>query len=572
MDIVAMQSIFQYRRQRAHVKADLANASAAFKTRSSPASTPPEEKPAVQDATPTKHQTEIEPDLRGPTSTSSDSLNLIPGVTLSLPDEKDAATTFVVGWKEGDALNPQNWSERSKWACTLAVCLLTLAITIPSSIDAPVADQFDEHFAVNAEAGSMTTGMYLIGLGVGALFAGTISETFGRNVIYLTTFIIFMIFIMAKALAPNYGSAIVFRFLSGFFGSTPLTAAGGTIADMWSPLQMIYVVPVGAMTAYAGPIVGPILGAYLPNIGFRWSDWLSLIIAGAVLLYVTLFQPETYQPVLLEWRAKHLREQTGDARYQTATQTTTHLATRLLVNIYRPFAFVSTEPVIQIFTFYLLIVYFVLFTFLNGYPYIFAQTYGISVSLTFILWVALLVGDLAALPLIPIVYKWAVQAAKEGKLAPEYCLWYGMLGGSFALPISLWWMAWTCYVSSPLFLLRSQMDGRISRSEQPSVSIWAPIIGSVLFGYGLVTIFAMTFLYTCFMYGAQSASALAFMTSVRYIIAGAILPASVPMYQRLGPHLALTIPAALATAMIPVPYILYKYGPKIRAASKNSMH
>jgi hypothetical protein len=93
-------------------------------------------------------------------------------------------------------------------------------------------------------------------------------------------------------------------------------------------------------------------------------------------------------------------------------------------------------------------------------------------------------------------------------------------------------------------------------------------VGSAFFGYGLVTIFTTTFLYTVFVYGVHSASALAFMTCIRYIIAGALVPASIPMYQNLGPHKALTIPAVLATVMAPVPFLLYKYGAKIRVRAR----
>ncbi|KAK8135146.1 multidrug transporter [Apiospora sp. TS-2023a] len=61
-------------------------------------------------------------------------------------------------------------------------------------------------------------------------------------------------------------------------------------------------------------------------------------------------------------------------------------------------------------------------------------------------------------------------------LTPEICLWYGMLGGSISLLVSFWWMAWTCY---------------------PSINILVPIVGPVLFGYGLVTIFTTTILTPC---------------------------------------------------------------------------
>ncbi|KAK6825926.1 MFS transporter [Apiospora arundinis] len=283
------------------------------------------------------------------------------------------------------------------------------------------------------------------------------------------------------------------------------------------------------MTSYAGPLLGPIVGAYLPVLGFRWADWLSLIFAGAILAYVFLLQPETYAPVLLEWRAKYLGALTGDDRYRVgehATSATHTLGRRLLVNLYQPFLMVYTEPIILIFTFYLSLVYFVLFTFLNGYPFIFQQTYGISLSLTFILWTALLVGDLLALPLIP--------SSMAGRRKPRR---------------------------------RAHLCRRSA-----CVNIWVPIIGSVFFGYGLVTIFTTTFLYTVFVYQRHTASALPLMTSVHYIVAGALIPASVPMYERLGPHRALTNPAARATVMVPVPFVLYRYGDRIRGMSKIAPH
>lgn len=74
------------------------------------------------------------------------------------------------------------------------------------------------------------------------------------------------------------------------------------------------------------------------------------------------------------------------------------------------------------------------------------------------------------------------------------------------------------------------------------------------------------------MYRVHSASALAFMTCIRYIIAGALIPASVPMYGNLGPHKALSISAALATVLAPVPFLLYRYGARIRSMSRTAMH
>ncbi|KAK0710200.1 c6 zinc finger domain-containing protein [Lasiosphaeria miniovina] len=571
-----MQSLIQYRRIRREVEADLAQRHPpSTDAVESKTALPPQKTtttPTTATTTLTAAATTIPTTAATTTATATTTTNnqtqaaavqdsdseahlwKLPGITATRPSEHDGSVTFLVGWRSAsDPSNPQNWPNVKRFFAALGACLLAFAVSVPSSIDAPVSLAFNEHFHVGPVAGSLTTGLYLIGTGLGALVAGTVSETFGRNVVYITTFVAFIAFILGKALAPSFGAALAFRFLTGFFGSTPLTASGGSVADLFTPLEMIFVIPVVGITAYAGPLTGPIIGAYLPGVGFRWADWTALIIAGAVLAYVLLCQPETYPAVLLEWRARHLRQLTGDARFRASEHhaAARTLARRLLVNLYRPFVMTYSEPIILVFALYLTVIYIVLFTFLNGYPFIFEQTYGISGSLTYVLWAALLAGDLLMAPLVPLIYGWAKKDAAAGTLTPEMCLWFSMLGGSVLLPASLWWMAWSCY---------------------PDVSIWVPLVGSVFFGYGLLTVFSTILLYTCFVYGLHSASALAFITCTRYVVSGAILPASVPMYENLGPHRALTIPAALATVMAPVPYLLYVYGARIRALSKNAMH
>ncbi|KAH8427417.1 uncharacterized protein LDX57_005132 [Aspergillus melleus] len=360
---------------------------------------------------------------------------------------------------------------------------------------------------------------------------------------------------MAKALAPNYGAALAFRFLCALFAATPMTVAGGTIGDIWTPLQIPFGLPLVTICAYAGPILGPVIGAYTPQIGFEWADWISMIIIGVVLVFVFLVQPETYSPLLLEWRAKHLRNLTGDVRYQTehTASSASSLGSRLLVNMYRPFLMIWTEPIILVFSFYLVLLYFVLFTFLNGYPYIFTQPYGISTSMTFILWVAMMPGVVVAIAMVPYIYHLtknaAAKAMAEGKpLQPEVSLYWAMAGSSILMPVSLLWMAWTCY---------------------SDISIWSPIVASGVFGYALVCIFTTTYMYIIFVYLQYAASALGFMTFARYVISGALSPASIKMYENLGAHISLTIVAIIAAIMAPVPYILYKYGHRVRAMSRN---
>ncbi|EME45946.1 hypothetical protein DOTSEDRAFT_78389 [Dothistroma septosporum NZE10] len=465
---------------------------------------------------------------------------------------------FVVGYEgENDPQDPHNWPLLKRIRCTFLVASIGCVVGLASSIDSSALPQAAEDFGVAEVVESMATGLFLVGFGLGALFAGPISETVGRNPVYIATLALYMIFIMASALAPNIGAQLAFRFLAGLFGSTPLTCAGGSISDLWNPLERVFAFPVFANAAFTGPLLGPIIGGYIAQsslLSWRWTEWITLIISGLVLGAVVLFQPETYPQTLLKWKAQHLRTITGDDRYRAAIEIRQEtLYVRLKRALYRPILLTLREPIIILLALYLTVIYIVLFTFLDGYTYIFQETYGISQGLTGICFANIIVGLFGASALVPIIYKWArrdikkIQEEGGDRLPPEFRLWFAMLGGSFAIPVSLFWMAWTAY---------------------PHISIWSPLAAGVLFGYGILCIFITCYQYIIDSYESFAASALASITLIRYVAAGGMTIVGVPFYENLGVHYTLTIMACISVPLVPVPYIFYKYGPWIRSKSK----
>lgn len=65
--------------------------------------------------------------------------------------------------------------------------------------------------------------MYILGFAVGPLMLAPMSEYFGRNPVYMISWLLLVIFQIPLALAPNIATVIVCRLLQGFFGSAPLT-------------------------------------------------------------------------------------------------------------------------------------------------------------------------------------------------------------------------------------------------------------------------------------------------------------------------------------------------------------
>lgn len=77
-------------------------------------------------------------------------------------------------------------------------------------------------------------------------------------------------------------------------------------------------------------------------------------------------------------------------------------------------------------------------------------------------------------------------------------------------------------------------------------------------------------MYVISVYQDYAASALGFMTFTRYLVSGALTPASLRMYESIGSHWSLNLVGNVAAFMAPIPYVLHKYGPRIRAMSKNA--
>lgn len=72
------------------------------------------------------------------------------------------------------------------------------------------------------------------------------SETVGRNPVYFGSLAIYMLFLMGAGLSKSLGAQLVCRFFAGFFGESPLSTVGGSIGDMWDPMNRLIAFPIFA--------------------------------------------------------------------------------------------------------------------------------------------------------------------------------------------------------------------------------------------------------------------------------------------------------------------------------------
>ncbi|KIW92419.1 uncharacterized protein Z519_07403 [Cladophialophora bantiana CBS 173.52] len=303
----------------------------------------------------------------------------------------------------------------------LVVCSIGCLVGAASSLDGAVIPQAAKYLGVSQVTESFgAISSFMLGFGPGALISGPFSEVLGRNQVYLPSLTLLCIFITASALAPDIGSQIVFRFVAGVVGAAPSVCAGGSIADMFTALEKTFMFPFFSIFGFGGAALGPVMAAWIPESpilhSWRWAEWVTLMFAGAVLFMTFFFQPETYPPVLLSWKARQLRKITGDDRYYAAHEIEhMTLVTRLRTALRRPFILALHEPIIQLVSLYLCLVYIILFTFLNGYDFIFRLTYEISQGLTNTIFLGIFIGVCAAFGCVPWIYKLTLNVQRKAE-------------------------------------------------------------------------------------------------------------------------------------------------------------
>jgi hypothetical protein len=124
-----------------------------------------------------------------------------------------------------------------------------------------------------------------------------------------------------------------------------------------------------------------------------------------------------------------------------------------------------------------------------------------------------------------------------------------MMFGSVIFSGGLWIFAWT--------------SGR-------TIAWIAPVIGIVLIGMGFFMIFQGALNYLIDTFQLYAASAIAANTFLRSAMACAFPLFITPMYSRLGIPWATSVFAFFSVVLIPIPFVFYRYGARIRAMGKYS--
>lgn len=341
---------------------------------------------------------------------------------------------------------------------------------------------------------------------------------------------------------------MITRFFAGFFGSAPVTNTGGVLGDIWTAEERGAAIVGYAMAVVGGPVIGPIVGGAIVQsyLRWRWTEYITGILMMFFLLLDVLFLDESYPPVLLVYKAQRLRFKSGNwalhAHHEEWDVTFKEIANKYLV---RPFKLLAT-PICFLVALYASFVYGIIYLCLAAFPIVFQEVRGWNQVVGALPFLAMLVGIFvgAAVNLLNQRFYIARYKANNNFPVPEARLPPMMLG-SVVFAIGLFVFAWT--------------------GNYPSVHWICPVIGAALMGLGFFTIFQAALNYLIDTFQQFAASAVAANTFIRSIFAGSFPLFAQIMFHRLGVGWAGSVLGFVAVALIPIPFLFYTYGKRIRA-------
>ncbi|EKM57337.1 uncharacterized protein PHACADRAFT_208428 [Phanerochaete carnosa HHB-10118-sp] len=467
---------------------------------------------------------------------------------------QEIAESRIVEWYgPNDSENPQNWSLAKKSFVTFQVCLLTFSVYIGSAIYSPGIDEIAAQFGVSPVAATLGLTLFVVGYGIGPMFLSPLSELpqIGRTTVYILSLALFVVLQVPTALAKNLGALLPLRFVAGFAGSPALATGGASLSDVWAPEHRAVVIGLWSVAGISGPVLGPLLGGFATQgEDWTWTIWILLWMSGATLVFLTLFFPETSASALLYRRAARLRRVTEDSRLKSEGEIEVEHMTVgdiAMMHLVRPFILMFVEPIVAFWNIYIALVYGILYIFIESFRVVFVEKHGFNLGENGLAFLGIFAGTIITFAFFaPYALRVLKPKFVDNTFVPEMRLPIAFVG-SVLLPISMFWFGWT---------------------SSASVHWIVPIIASAFFSAGTYMLFQAGLNYLADCYPRYVASVLAGNDFFRSMVGAAFPLFSTAFFHNLGVGPACSILGGVAVLMLPIPWILHRYGARIRSWSK----
>jgi DHA1 family bicyclomycin/chloramphenicol resistance-like MFS transporter len=182
---------------------------------------------------------------------------------------------------------------QTEFVALVAMLFATIAISIDAML--PALPEIAATLSPDApNAAQLVVTSFVLGMGLGTLFTGPLSDAFGRKRVILVGSGLYALAALACYFAPSLEILLAARLLQGIASSAPRTVSIAMVRDLYSGREMARIMSFAMMIFTIVPALAPLMGQGIIALGGWHSIFLAYILfSGLTMLWLGLRQPET---------------------------------------------------------------------------------------------------------------------------------------------------------------------------------------------------------------------------------------------------------------------------------------
>ncbi|EHA46439.1 hypothetical protein MGG_12650 [Pyricularia oryzae 70-15] len=191
--------------------------------------------------------------------------------------------------------DPLNWPV---WRRNMVLLSVGLFCMMGAGLTPVLAAGFTDianEYQIDVDRVPLTTGMYMLGMGIGSVFVAPTALLYGKRPVYLGGAALLVVTCAWCALSPTFESLVLARVFQGIAVSPIECLPGSTISETFFLHEKAFRLGIYTLLLMIGKNLFPLASAgIMQGLDWQWVFWISAFLAALIGILILFFAPETF--------------------------------------------------------------------------------------------------------------------------------------------------------------------------------------------------------------------------------------------------------------------------------------